>query len=326
MDLVGFLSRNGARSVLTVSLLLTSTMSLPASAVVLSYQSIDSPSLAVFNGRLFMAYAGTDSNHRLNYAVSSDGLIFTQITDGNNRAGGGPAIAPFNGKMYVTFPGINDHRINIASSTDGQHYSGQFTINATTAWRPAIGAGGGKLYLAWLDSSSNLQVVSSTDGVTFTSAGSVNTNPNGSHVAYPPTLGAKDVNSVPTLVYTVLQTVIDFPPQLYVCQQPANIGFNSFAAGPCGTCRNSVTGSGIQAGIGYLPGETLLPWRSGSGGGSLSLDVNGGLGTNCPVGGSTFGPYGGTGVAPAVAGFNGHAYVAWTGNDGAQHINIVQSF
>src|SRR5689334_15450165 len=75
-----------------------------ASAVVLSYASIDTPSLAVFNGQLFMAYSGTDSNHRLNYAVSSDGQIFTQVTDGNNRTAGGPSIAVFNGKMYVAFP------------------------------------------------------------------------------------------------------------------------------------------------------------------------------------------------------------------------------
>jgi len=27
------------------------------------------------------------------------------------------AIAVSNGKLYVSFPGINDHRINIASST-----------------------------------------------------------------------------------------------------------------------------------------------------------------------------------------------------------------
>jgi hypothetical protein len=31
-------------------------------------------------------------------------------------------------------------------------------------------------------------------------------------------------------------------------------------------------------------------------------------------------------VAPAVVGFNGHAYVAWTGTDSAQHINIIQAF
>src|SRR5436309_2688886 len=117
-----------ATAMMVTGAAVVSLLSPPASAVVLGFQSIDTPSLAVFNGRLFMAYTGTDSNQRLNYAVSSDGVTFSQVTDGANRSAGGPAIAAFNGKMYVAFPG-GDHKLNIASSTDGQHYSGQYQVN-----------------------------------------------------------------------------------------------------------------------------------------------------------------------------------------------------
>src|SRR4051812_21277272 len=48
-----------------------SIVSRGASAVSLSYQSTDTPALTVFNGQVVMAYTGTDSNHRLNYAIST---------------------------------------------------------------------------------------------------------------------------------------------------------------------------------------------------------------------------------------------------------------
>ncbi len=320
-------SRRVAAVIVTGCLAALSALSQPASAVVLSYTSIDTPSLAVFNGRLFMAYAGTDGNHRLNYAVSSDGLTFSQVTDPNNRAGGGPAITVFNGTMYVVFPGINDHAINIASSTDGQHYSGQFVINGNwnTPWRPALGAGGGKLYIAWLGYDNALYIASSTDGLHFSISGSVPPHKffgefATSYVAYPPTLAPPNSSSTPQMVFTYSQGQVNAPNSLYICMESATI--NGILHAPCGTCVNAIaTRGGVQGGLGYLPGESLMGWIVNNPS-SGSLDVRGG---NCVAGGSRYSLSGvASGVAPAVAGFNGHAYYAWTGT-GAQNINIIQA-
>jgi len=293
------------------AMLIAGALSHPASAISLSYQSVDTPSFAVFNGRLFMAYSGTDSSHHLNYAVSSDGLTYTQVSDGN-RSGTGPAIAAWNGQMYSVWTGTSDKRINIASSTDGQHFSGQHLLSTwTSPWRPSLAGASDGLYLSWIESSV-LYIARSTDGVNFSITQSYPVIPaspgyGATYMIYPATLAT---NSAGTLGWVATQSrgVFNAPNYLYL----VGTGFTS--------CRSSPTGGGIQGGIGYLPGETLLAWRSGS---TIYVDVNGG---DCTAGGITYGSYGSTGVAPAVVGFNGHAYLAWTGTDSAQHINVVQVF
>ncbi len=169
--------------------------------------------------QLFMAFAGTDGNHRLNYAVTSDGVNWSLAIDGSNRSGGGPAIAAFNGKMFVAFPGINDHRINIASSTDGQHFTNQYVINSNwfTPWRPALGSGGGRLWLAFQGQDNGLYTASSTDGVNWAFGQIVNAQSGTiagvnwtSNVAYPPTLSpsSADGSTAPSIAYTWSQSQI----------------------------------------------------------------------------------------------------------------------
>jgi hypothetical protein len=176
-----------------------------ASAVSLSYQSVDTPALTVFNGQVVMAYTGTDSNHRLNYAVSNDGVTFTQVSDGSNRAASGPGIATFGAKTYAAFTGINDHRINIYSSTDGQHYSGQSVPNANwnSPWRLSMASGGGYIYLAWLGYDNNIYIIRSSNGTSwsmytsithFPSANTPSGTDNGP--VYPPTLATDSSGAI----------------------------------------------------------------------------------------------------------------------------------
>jgi len=304
-----------------------------ASAVSLSYQSIDTPALTVFNGQIIMAYAGTDSNHRLNYAASSDGVNFTQATDTNNRTGSGPGIAAFNGKTYAAFAGINDKKINIYSSTDGLHYTNQTVPNGNwnTLWRVTMASGGGYLYLAWLGQDNQIYVIRTSDGVSWQSYTSILKfpSPNGNNVyngpVYPPTLATDSTGAV-QLVYTQRFYYTFNNPPTYQIVKVAMVGGGSSV-----TCRAYVNATGIQAGLGFLPGETLMPWYASQGGGQIALDVNGGscaTGTTYPTTGSpTNGSYYGlSGVAPAVIGFNGHAFLYWTGTDNAQHINVVEAF
>jgi hypothetical protein len=334
------IERSGPRwataAIVSGGIALVASFSQPALAAVLSYQSIDTPSLAVFNGKLFMAYTGTDSNQRLNYAVTWDGTNWSQVTDTNNRSGGGPAIAVFNGKMYVAFPGINDHRINIASSTDGQHYSSQYVINSgwVTNWRPALGSGGGRLWLAWQGQDNGLYTAYTTNGANWTfgpirhaQSGTIPTVPPtywSSQVAWPPTLApsSNDGSTPPNIVYTWSQSQQEFgismPNQWQITRESV-----MNAAAPATTCHKDYTTTGArpQGGLGYLTGEVLMPYIEG---GSIGLDINGG---SCVASGITYpGPYGNTGVAPAAVGWNGHAYIAYTGSDSAKHINFLEVF
>src|SRR3569833_115721 len=292
-----------------------------SSAVSLSFQSTDTPALTVFNGQVVMAYTGTDSNHRLIYAVSSDGVTFTQVSDPNNRAASGPGIAAFAGKTYAAFTGINDHRINIYSSTDGQHYSGQSVpiANWNSPWRVTMASGGGFIYLAWLGYDNNIYVIRSSNGSQWAMYTSIThfTPPNGNNgPVYPPTLATDSTGAV-QMVYTQ-RFYFSFNIPTYQINK-VTLGGSSTT-----TSRAYVNSSGLQAGLGFLPSETLMPWYPGAtpGGGQIAFDLNGGNcsgGTTYPTSGAPFDGnyYGTSGVAPAVVGFNGHAFLYWTGTDSA---------
>jgi hypothetical protein len=307
-----------------------SIVSQGASAVSLSYQSTDTPALTVFNGQVVMAYTGTDSNHRLNYAISSDGVTFTQVSDPNNRAASGPGITTFGGKTYAAFTGINDHRINIYSSTDGLHYSNQSVPNGNwnSPWRVTMASGGGFIYLAWLGFDNNIYVIRSSNGTSWTMYTSVThfTNGNGDNgPVYPPTLATDSTGAV-KMVYTYKSANFNGP-------STYELGITTLGGGSTLTCRAYVNATGIQGGLGFLPNETLMPWYPGTvpGGGTIAFDLNGGScvgGTTYPTSGAPFDGnyYGTSGVAPAVVGFNGHAFLYWTGTDSAQHINVVEVF
>ena len=339
------MGRSGPRwaaAIVSGGLALAASLSQSASAATLDFRSVDTPSLAVFNGQLFMAFTGTGSQY-LNYAVTSDGVNWSVISDQSNRSYAGMAIAPFNGKMYVAWTGINNHEIAIASSTDGLHYSGVYTINSNwySPWRPALASGGGKLWLAFQGQDNGLYTAYTTDGRNWTFGpirhaqsgtlpGNIHWN---SNVAWPPTLAPSSVDgsTAPNIVYTWSQSQqvlgIAEPNQWQVTLQPVtNVGITAGT-----TCRSAYTTTGVgpQGGLGYLPGEVLMPFTWS---GQIALDVNGG---SCQASGVTYpssgspssgGSYGNSGIAPAAVGWNGHSYIAYTGSDGEQHINFLEVF
>ncbi len=87
--------------------------------------SPDGPAMTVFNGRLYYAWRGTDSNHTLNIASSADGNTFTAtIQPGDNSSVNAPALATRNGQLYMAWVGTDpSHLLNLAWSSDGVHFS-----------------------------------------------------------------------------------------------------------------------------------------------------------------------------------------------------------
>jgi hypothetical protein len=127
------------------------------------------PALAVFNGRLFVAWKGVEGDQRLFWASSPDGVEF----DGGHNRGDfnssqGPALAVFNGRLFMAWRGAGlDSGLFLASS-DGNNF-GDKQQRFLTGQRPALtvfgSSGGPRLLMAWTSATShNLQWASSPNG------------------------------------------------------------------------------------------------------------------------------------------------------------------
>jgi hypothetical protein len=141
----------------------------------------DGPALVAFNGRLYLAWTGTDSGHTLNVASSPDGVSFdppvTPYKGQGQNSDWGPALASFNGRLYLAWTGTDSgHTLNVASSPDGVNFDAPalpFRGGVNTDSAPALAVGGTpeELFLAWTgtDPNHHINVAASTNGVSFSS-------------------------------------------------------------------------------------------------------------------------------------------------------------
>ena len=137
-----------------------------------------SPALAAFNGKLYAAWKGMDSDQRLFVSSSADGVNWSAQLQlqapsgsGHGHTSASPALAAFNGKLYAAWKGKDtDQRLFVSSSADGVNWSAQVQApSGSTSTSPALAAFNGKLYAAWkgMDSDQRLFVSSSADGVNW---------------------------------------------------------------------------------------------------------------------------------------------------------------
>jgi len=68
-----------------------------------------------------------------------------------------PAIANFNGKIYIAWTGT-DGRLNVESSSDGTTFGNQVILNQTSNAGPALASFGGDLDIAWTGTDGRLNV------------------------------------------------------------------------------------------------------------------------------------------------------------------------
>jgi hypothetical protein len=131
-----------------------------------------SPALAVFNGRAYMAWTGT--NGQLNVVSTADGVHIEKVTlPDTSRTG--PTLAAFNGRLYLGWTGL-DGRLNVESSANGMTFGNKVTLPETSyivsgkqvvELSPALASFGGRLYIAWTGTNMHLNVESSANGMTF---------------------------------------------------------------------------------------------------------------------------------------------------------------
>jgi len=154
-----------------------------------------SPSIAICNGKLYLAWKG-DGNDNLNVMVSTDaGASFGNKNTSPETSDDAPALASADSALFIAWKGSDNANLNVATvaldpvSGAPTGIINKVILGDTSPVRPALAVLNGNVYLAWKgDGNDNLNVMVSTDaGASF---GNKKTLPETSPVA--PTLGTDD--------------------------------------------------------------------------------------------------------------------------------------
>lgn len=102
-------------------------------------QTGSTPALAAFNGRLYLAYRGWGASTSLYVCSSSDGVNWgsqTNVTDQNGAqttVTAGPALAAFDGRLYMGYEGVAGTGVNgadlyVCSTSNGTSWGSQTDV------------------------------------------------------------------------------------------------------------------------------------------------------------------------------------------------------
>ncbi len=136
-------------------------------------KSLTTPALAVFDGRLYLAWTGNNKAHDVNVASSSNGVNFGNMFTLPESSIDGPALTTFDGRLDIAWTGTN-HQLNVESSSNGVNFGNKVTLPDSSDAAPALtefqeSSGAEDLEIAWrgTDRDHHLNVASSSNGVTF---------------------------------------------------------------------------------------------------------------------------------------------------------------
>ena len=99
-----------------------------------------------------IAWTGTDKH--LNVQI---GVIGKQTLDETSNQG--PALAFFNGNIYLAWTGTNN-QLNVISSPNGIKWGNKVTLKETSHVGPALTNAGSSLLLVWTGTNNQLNAVS----------------------------------------------------------------------------------------------------------------------------------------------------------------------
>jgi hypothetical protein len=148
--------------------------------VTLPDTSSAAPALFVFQGRLFLAWTGTDSQHHVNVESSADGLHFDHkftfdkaslgdFYEATTIPADGPALGSPNGQaLCIAWTGT-DHRLNYAYSFDpfGQAWGFAHTLQQYSDFSPALNTFNGNFTISWTDSHDAIHNVINSWTITY---------------------------------------------------------------------------------------------------------------------------------------------------------------
>ncbi len=269
-----------------------------------------SPALAAFDGKLYVAWKGKDTDQRLFVSSSADGVNWSaQVQAPSGSTSTSPALAAFDGKLYVAWKGKDtDQRLFVSSSADGVNWSAQVQApSGSTSTSPALAAFDGKLYVAWKgkDTDQRLFVSSSADGVNWSAqvqapSGSTSTSPalaafNGK--LYAAWKGANTDQS------------------LYLSASADGVNWSAQVQAPSGSTSTSPA-------LAAFNGKLYAAWKGKDTDQSLYLSASAD-GVNWSP--QAQAPHGHTSTSPALAAFNARLYAAWKGEDNDQRLFVSSS-
>jgi hypothetical protein len=135
----------------------------------------DGPAMALFNGKLFLAYKGKDSDDL--WFNTCDGQSLWLATDleitqnGHSKTDAGPALAAFNGKLFLAYKGSgsNDLWFNTFDGANWLTPDLEISQNghSQTDASPALAVFNGKLFLAYKGAGSNDLWFNTFDGANW---------------------------------------------------------------------------------------------------------------------------------------------------------------
>jgi hypothetical protein len=131
--------------------------------------------LAQYDGLLYAAWLGQSSPYHVYYSAFNGSTWTAQrsVPTGVSSPGVGPALAVYNGDLYVVWGGKSSHRLWY-SAFNGAAWTSQARIpSALTEATPALGSYNGSLYLLWTGQSGSKVWYSSFNGTTWTAQATV---------------------------------------------------------------------------------------------------------------------------------------------------------
>ncbi len=153
---------------------LTLPAATPSPAVILG----SAPAMSVLNNQLYLAFQADDPSHTLFVTSSSASAAATGQSwpaahpVPNVKLGSAPALANFNGTLYIAFKADDtSNSVFIGSSSDGVNFTANPLPNQTMNWNssPALVGANGLLYCIYVanDAENEMVVTSSSDGSTW---------------------------------------------------------------------------------------------------------------------------------------------------------------
>src|SRR5205085_2901327 len=128
------------------------------------------PSLAVFNGKLYLAWVADDPSDTLAVCSSADGTTWSAADDIGQQSQVGPSLAVFNGRLYVAFIGTQtSNRVLVCSSADGAIWPANVDSKQSSQFAPSLTAFDGQLFMSLVDANDVAWVGSSHDGISWPS-------------------------------------------------------------------------------------------------------------------------------------------------------------
>jgi hypothetical protein len=267
------------------------------------------PALATFSsqGRLYLAFTGTDGNETINVMSSADGFNYgNKVVLSNFRSinGYGPGLSevPNCGSLFLSYVG-GGHAVNISTSSDGINWSPQ-NIVASIAYTPAVVSAGNSTYgrVAFADGAGipRLQDFTSCVGAWLSDDCFIFVGGNCLDGGIP-------LNGAPGLAASAAVDLRDYAAQGAGGQ--INYGNNSGWFQSAGNWSNQ----GPSAAVDVSTGNRYIAWI-GSGGGINIQNVNSGAQVISGDWSSN---------TPVLAVFSGQLFVAWRGGTAPYNINVA---